>query len=228
MVLLLRLWSASAVADPISTLAPGPRELGTAQAELSERLAASEAMEVAVARLQSTLASAPAFDDLCRDPLRAPLTVKLRLFATAWHDSAQRVRVQADRVARLADSPTVSPIIDEDRRIALDALIERARKQESSWLELVAWVGREALVTCDVELETHSGLPDPIVRARGEDQGAVAVLARQGGFVCAAGVTEGVPADDRILIVAGPACWSPKQHCSCTPARVDPAAVLGP
>jgi len=158
----------------------------------------------------------------------APLTLKLRLFATAWHDAAQRVRVQSDRVARLADSPTVSPIIDEDRRIALDALLERARQQESSWLELVAWVGQEALVTCDVRLETQSGLPDPIVRARGEEQGAVAVLARRGGFVCASGVEEGIPADERVLIVSGPACWSAKQPCECTPARVDPGAVLGP
>lgn len=228
MVLLLRLWSGTALADPVSDLAPGPRELGTAQTELSERLEASEAMGVAVARIQSTLASAPPFDDLCRDPLRAPLTVELRLFATAWHDAAQRVRVQAERVARIAGTPTVTPIIDADRRVALDALLARAKQQEASWLELVAWVDREELVTCDATLETHSGLPDPIVRARNEDQGSVAVLAPQGGFVCAPGMAEGIPADGRVLIVSGSACWSAKQGCACTPARVDPGAVLGP
>ncbi|MEZ4236837.1 MAG: hypothetical protein R3F59_11925 [Myxococcota bacterium] len=228
MLLTLLLSLSVAQADPVAQLAPGPLELGTSQDELVDRLVTSEAMEVAVARIQSVLQSTTAFDDLCRDPLRGPLTVKLRLFGAAWHDAAQRVRVQAERVDRVAKSPTVVPIIDDDRRLALDALLKRARKQEASWLEFVAWVGQARPEVCAVDLETQSGIPDPIVRAQGESQGAVAVLARTPGFVCAEGATEGVPTDGRPMVIDGPVCWSERQKCACTPARVDPTAMLGP
>lgn len=218
----------TAAADPVSDLAPGPQELNESQRELTERLAVSEAIGISVARIQSTLMSTPAFDDICSDPLRGPLTLKLRLFATAWHNAAQRVRVQADRVARLSNNPTITPIIDEDRRIVIDSLLARAGEQEASWLELVAWIDSERPAQCALSLVTSSGLPDPIVHAANETQGAVAVLSRIPGYICTEGAKEGVRSDDLVVIVEGPACWSEQQWCACNPTTLDPAAVLGP
>lgn len=217
-----------AAADPVADIAPGPQELSEAQAALVERLVASEAIGVAVARLQSTLSSTQPVDDLCRDPLRGPLSVKLRMFARAWHDAAQRVKVQADRVARISRNPTVTPIVDTDRRALLDGLLTRAKTQEAGYLELVAWFGREQTEVCDLVLATSSGIADPIVRASGEKRGAVAVWAQSPGFVCPKGAKEGIVADNHVLIVAGPVCWSEQQWCACEPKDADPGAVLGP
>lgn len=217
-----------AFADPVADLAPGPRELAEAQAELETRLLAAEAIERAVARLQSAYASTPAIDETCRDPLRGPIVQRLRLFGSAWHDAAQRVRVQARRVALLGQAPTVTPIVDTDRRQLLDSLLKRADEQENGWLELVAWAGKHLKERCDgLALRPVDGLPDPIIRAQGEKQGAAAVIALTPGFVCAEGV-DPIPTDNRVLIVDGPVCWSAESSCTCEKAPVNPAAVLGP
>jgi hypothetical protein len=218
-----------ALADPVADLAPGPRELAEAQAELELRLTAAEAIERAVARLQSAYASTPALDETCRDPLRGPITLRLRLFASAWHDAAQRVRVQAKRVEIVSRSPTVTPIVDTERRQLLDGLLARALEQENGWLELVAWVGKHLTDRCDeLELTAMNGLPDPIIRAQGEKQGPAAIIALTPGYVCAQGTAEGLAADNRVLIVSGPVCWSSTSACGCKHRPVNPAAVLGP
>jgi hypothetical protein len=218
-----------AFADPVADLAPGPRELAEAQAELELRLTAAEAIERAVARLQSAYASTPALDETCRDPLRGPITQRLRLFASAWHDAAQRVRVQAKRVAIISQSPTVTPIVDTERRALLDNLLARSLEQENGWLELVAWVDKHLADRCDdLELMAMNGLPDPIIRGQGEKQGAAAVIALTPGYVCVQGQAEGVPADNRVLIVTGPVCWASTSACGCKHHPVNPAAVLGP
>ncbi|MEQ1505147.1 MAG: hypothetical protein ABMB14_23130 [Myxococcota bacterium] len=228
LVVVWTVWTRVAAADPVADLAPGPQELGDAQTELEQRLVTAEAIERAVARFQSSFAGTPPLDETCRDPLRGPLTVKLRHFAAAWHDAAQRVRVQADRVARISRNPTVTPIIDPDRRAALDGLLARANAQEAGWLELVAWVDHQMPETCDLELTTSPGLPDPIIRGDGEVPGPVALAALSPGYVCTAGAKDGVSADARVMIVTAAACWSEQQWCACEPVVVNPGAVLGP
>lgn len=218
----------TAVADPVADLAPGPAELGEAQGELHQRLVVAEAIERAVARLQSTYAVTPPTDEVCKDVLRGPLVVKLRTFATAWHDAAQRVRVQAGRLQRTAQAATVSPVIDTDRRRLIDDLLQRSHEQESAWLEFVAWTNHEDLDSCDLRLEPGPGLPDPLVRGQGEKRGAVAVLTAGAGFVCVGdGGASGVAVSD-VMVVDGPACWSAEADCGCKQAPLDPAAVLGP
>jgi hypothetical protein len=218
------IWPLLAHADPVADLAPGPAELGTAQNELEQRLVVAEAIEHAVARLQSTWAVTPATDELCRDVIRGPMVSKLRRFAEAWHDAAQRVRTQAARVQRTAVAPTVTPVIDTDRRLRIDDMLERARQQESAWLEFVAWMQQEELGVCAITLETSPGLPDPLVRGAGEKRGAVAVLSLERGFVCP-GATAVAPG--QVVVVEDAVCWSSDQACGCTPAAQDPAAVLG-
>jgi hypothetical protein len=216
--------SPTAWADPVHDLAPGPRELNEVQAELVIRIDTSEAIERAVARLQSAYLTTPATDELCRDPLRGPVVVRLRLFAEAWHDAAQRTRVQANRVERTALSPTVTPVVDTDRREALDRLLERARAQEAAWLEFVAWAEKETVEACDLALIPMPGIPDPIVRGEGEKLGGIAVTTVGEGFVCPGGVAT---ADGSVLILSAPSCWSKDATCGCEVAAVEPGAVLG-
>jgi hypothetical protein len=218
------LYTRTALADPVADLAPGPAELGTAQGELEQRLAIAEAIERAVARLQSTFLVTPATDDLCRDVIRGPLATKIRAFATAWHDAAQRVQTQSARLRRTAQAATVTPVIDPDRRERIDDLLRRSREQEAGWLEFVSWMNTDGIEQCGLTLETGPGLPDPLVRGQGEVRGAVAILTTGRGFLCPAGVAAG----QGVVVVDGPVCWSDQDACGCTPTEPDPAAVLGP
>lgn len=212
----------AARATPAEALAPGPRELAEAQAELASRLATSEAIGRAVSRLQTAWVTSPGKG--CEDPDRAALADRARHFARAWHDAVQRVRVQADRTARLVASPTVVPVVDAERRAGIDALMARVDSQEQGWLELVAWSARARLQDCGVGLRPSPGLPDATVRPEGERRAAVAVTAVGGGFLCPLGA----PADGAVAVVAGAACWAEQSFCGCDPAPVEPGAVLGP
>ncbi|MEQ1572360.1 MAG: hypothetical protein ABMA64_42450 [Myxococcota bacterium] len=225
MFLLLLQCLSPASADPIDDLAPGPRELSAVQDELLLRLDTAEAIERAVARLQSAYLVTIATDELCRDPLRGPLVVRLRLFAEAWHAAAQRSRVQAKRVEWTSTSPTVTPVIDTDRRAALDKLMARARAQDSAWLEFVAWAEQASIEVCDLELIRMPGLPDPIVRGEGEKIGGIAVTTVGDGYVCPSGVKA---PEGTVLILNGPACWSADAACGCTAEPLEPGSVLGP
>ena len=213
-----------ASADPVDDLAPGPRELAAAEDELAARLVAAEAIGRAVARLQGAWASQPGRGNACQDPFRGPLSVRLRHFAGAWHDAVQRVRVQAERAARMAQAPTVVPVLDADRTRSLQALADRAEEQEAAWMELVAWTAKALPRACDLPLVPTDGLPDPIVRAQSEIGGAIAITATGGGWLCPAAI----PAEGQVAVIAGAACWSEQPHCSCDPVPVHPAAVLGP
>lgn len=223
-MLLLLTRICAAQADPVDDLAPGPRELAAAEDELAARLVAAEAIGRAVARLQGAWASLPGKGAPCKDPARGPLSVRFRHFADAWHDAVQRVRVQAERTSRTAQAPTVVPILDPERTRVLDALTARARSQEAAWLELVAWTARAMPRACDLPLVPAEGIPDPIVRTEAEAVGAIAVTATGGGWLCPAAI----PAEGQVAVIAGSACWSEQPHCACDPARVHPAAVLGP
>lgn len=216
--------AAESVGASVGDLAPGPRELNEAQDELVTRIETAEAIERAVARLQSAFLTTPATDELCRDPLRGPVVVRLRLFAEAWHDAAQRTRVQARRVARTAAAPTVTPMIDPDRREAIDRLLERAKAQEAAWLEFVAWADSTTVDVCDLQLLPMPGIPDPIVRGQGEIMGGVAVTTSSEGYVCPGAVAAPSGA---VLILPGPSCYAKDPSCGCEAAAIDPGAVLG-
>jgi hypothetical protein len=219
----IALWVAVARAGPEALLAPGPEELATADAELEARLVAAEAVGRAVARLQSVWITG-AGPKGCADPEGAALTVRLRHFADAWHDTVQRVRVQADRVARLVAAPTLVPIVDAERRAQIDGRMARADVQEQAWLELVGWAARVRMPECAVALTTAPGVDRPTIAARGELSLPAAVTAIGGGLLCPLAI----PADGAVAVVDGPVCWSPGERCDCTPDHVETGAVLGP
>jgi hypothetical protein len=221
-VVVIAVWLAVARAGPEALLAPGPEELATADAELEQRLVIAEAVGRAVARLQSAWISG-AGPKGCDDPEGAALTVRLRHFGSAWHDSVQRVRVQADRVARLVVAPTLVPIVDAERRGQIDARMARADVQEQAWLELVGWATRVRLPTCDVPLVPTPGLDRPTIAARGEFALPAAITAVGGGVLCPLAI----PADGTVAVVDGPVCWTDAASCDCVPDHVSTGAVLG-
>lgn len=221
------LWAAVAGADPTSRLAPGPAELSAAQAELEGRVVVSEAVAVAVARLQGAHTLIPGKGSLCDDPVRAQSVTRLRHFADRWHDVVQRVSVQADRVRELAAAPTVEPIVDEERRADVAALLARADGQRAQWLETVAWFQSTAPRACrDVALTSFAGLPPPAIQAADEVAGPAAVTALS-GFVCPERGAPIAGVGDLVLLPAG-ACWAATEACGCDRAPVYPGAVLGP
>lgn len=218
---------AAALADPTARLAPGPTELAAAQAELEGRLLVSEAVSVAVARLQGAHSTLTGKGTPCEDPVRAESLARLRHFADRWHDTVQRVVVQADRLRDTAAAPTVAPIVDEERRDAIAALLDRADRQRAQWLETVAWFGVTAPRACrSRDFGSFAGLPSPAIQAADEVQGPAAVTALE-GFVCP---ERGAPiaGTGDLVLLPGRACWAPDDGCRCEPAPVWPGAVLGP
>jgi hypothetical protein len=213
------------VASASPTLAPGPDDLAAAERELQVRLVDAEAVSRAVARLQSAWITAEGSPG-CDDPVRAPLAVRLRHFGSAWHDAVQRVRVQADRVGRLVGAPTLVPIVDAERRAAIDLLMGRADVQEQGWLELASWTSRVRLPTCDLQLAPAPGFPRPTIAARDEGPLPVALTAVGGGRICPEAL--GVEANGVVVVVDGPVCWTTSDRCDCTAAPVEAGAVLGP
>lgn len=220
-------WLSTAAADPTTRLAPGPAELAAAQAELEGRVLVAESVAVAVARLQGAHSVLSGKGSACDDPARAESLARLRHFADRWHDSVQRVAVQAARVREAAGAPTVESIVDEDRRGSIRALLDRADSQEAQWLETVAWFQATAPRACkDESFGSFAGLPTPSVQAADDAEPVAAVTARS-GYVCPERGAPIAPEGDLVLL-PGRACWSPDAACACTLAAVWPGAVLGP
>lgn len=227
--MLLPLLTATALATPddpvIASLAPGPAELQAAQVELEERLRVAEATSRAVARLQG--AASVELGAGCADPDQAERLNRLRLFADAWHDAVQRVRVQADRLAATANAPTVALVVDDDRRALIGDRLARSDLQVEAWLELVAWFRRVSPRACDpTPLLAAPGYPPPALLAAGEERSPSVVLVPT-GFLCQPGMAPQA-GSGRLYLVDGPACWSVGQECACEPVEVYPGAILGP
>jgi len=214
-----------AAASATPTLAPDPDDLAAAERELEVRLVDAEAVGRAVARLQSAWITAEGSAG-CDDPVRTPLAVRLRHFASAWHDAVQRVRVQADRLGRLVAAPTLVPIVDTERRGAVESLMARADVEEQGWLELTSWTTRARLPTCDLPLAPAPGFARPTIAARGEGPLPVAITAVGGGRLCPE--TLGAVSTGVVAVVDGPVCWTASDRCDCTPEPVEAGTVLGP
>ncbi len=218
---------AAAYADPTDRLAPGPGELAAAVAELEDRLATAEAVSVAVARLQGAHTTLAGKGTPCEDPVRAESLARLRHFADRWRDTVQRAVVQADRVRDTAAAPTVAPIVDEERRAAIVALLDRAGRQEAQWLETWAWFAATAPRQCrSRSFSSFAGLPPPSIQAADEAPGPAVVTALF-GYVCP---ERGAPVAGTggLVLLAGRACWSADAACACEQQVVHPGAVLGP
>lgn len=200
--------------DPGVLLAPNPADLAAAEQELRERVIRAEAIGRAASRLQNSLFRAS-------DPCEDTLAIRTAAFGLAWRDAAQRARVQADRTQRMAQAPTLTPIVDDPRRRDIDALARRAEHQGRSWLEFDR-IEAGSRVTCEGSLQPAVGLDHPTPRAITEIDQPVAI------WVLSGTLCPGPRSQHGVAVVDGPICVDLDPACSCTPAPVLPGAVLTP
>lgn len=215
--------------DPGPALAPSPVDLLAAAAELGRRLDGAEAAARALGRVHTALAEAerraggpPACDDAVVVAL-LPRTTPLGAGVRSW---AQSARAQSDRVQSMMQSVTVSALIDDPLAQDLAHLRERVSAIERAYAELIQVeqhrVGPLA-ARCPTPLAPGPGLVVSLPLPAAEREPLVAILGLGGGFLCPVGA----PADGQMVLVSGPSCYS-AGPCSCSPAPVAPAAVLGP
>lgn len=209
-------------------LAPGAPELLAAEGRLEALLNTAVATERATSRLQAAWAHLPVPKSICTDADRVSLGWRIERFGSAWREASQAARVQAERVRRIRSAATVAPLVSTTWTARLDRSLADADRGAAAVLEASAWEAafvRPVLAACPVALPTNApGIPMLDTPVRDEPAPYVAVLGLGDGWVCPGAAR----AEEAIVLVAGQACWSQSPTCGCTPAKVEPGAVLGP
>lgn len=210
-------------ADPtaLQQLAPTQQELEEALDSAEAASARAQALAEATLLLQNALAPHRAVHrdlPVCEDPAITSLVARVRWFGRAWRDTSQRLRVESDRLERMAIRGTARVDPGRVARVA-----EAAQANAEALALASAWQGtwiETAFDECSPELADEPGLAEP-ARAAGEERGSVAVFLRGGGFLCP-GL---VPADGRVVVAPSSGCLS-RSACECVPAPLLPGAVL--
>jgi len=216
--LLLLISPALAGPSALEQLAPTQAELDTALGEAEAAVQRAEALQEASLLLQNALGQRRASQrrlPVCEEPEITSLVARARVFGAAWRDAAQRLRVEASRVARMAARGTATA-----PRVRVDAVQRAARDQAASESLASLWHGtwvETAFTECGPPLRADDGLP----RAPGEERPEVAVYLVGGGFFC----PSMIPADGRVAVVPDVGCLS-RSLCSCDPEPLLPGAVL--
>jgi len=231
----------TAQADGIdaSVLAPGLVHARDAIARLERLTAEAEAIGTALFRVHNEFGERRLADKTppkCETEWLGDLGGRAREFGRAFRDAVQSVRMQGGRVEALIVEPTVRPLLDPETNHRVLTLLARVDDLVQRYPEAASWHARylEPLVgSCSVELAPRPGLASPVPAAleAGESLHAgatrrpalVAVLAFGGGFLCPGAV----PAAG-VMLVTGKICYSDNEACTCEPAEVSPATVLGP
>lgn len=228
--MLLCLWVGAALAEPAawqqratSALAPGPGDLVAARVELGARISDAHAVGRAGARLHNAWTRGPGAP--CSDPGVAQASARIAVFGGAWRDSAQRVRIQAQRARELREAPTVRALVDGGETAAMDALLSEADAVERRWREAAAWLQRWGPPRCDPAPQPEEGLPAPAAAAADDPVGQpVAVWLTSDALAC----PSETPVAAGLVLVEGDLCVQSAPPCSCAPAEVHPGAILGP
>jgi len=221
----LALFFAATPAD----LAPGAQELAAAQTRYEEVYAEAEATGTATLQLQARWVVGKPPKSPCDDHDRLALGWRMERFGAAWREASQALRAQGTRLRELVVAPTVAPLLLGDSASKLEARLARGDAAVARFLQASAWevaYVRPTLAACPLAGEgLDVGVTTQPVRAAGEGDRLVAVLASGSGVVCPGAIA----ADDAVIFVKqGEACWAPDAGCSCTPEPVFPGAVLGP
>ncbi len=219
------------VVEPV-VIAPTWTEYVDALGVLEARSADADAVATALFRVQNEIGRRrPSSRNRppCDDEGLASLAPRAEVLGVALRDRLQAARAQARRVDRLAAAPTVAPLVDGRTGHRRAVVTDRVTSSTDMYLEAVAWhEGQVAdfIRRCNPPLALAEGLavpgPSGLDPNPDGERPRVAVIALQGGRICPAGaVTSGVAITD------GQACYG-DEDCSCEPAVVLPAAVLGP
>ncbi|MDP2309784.1 MAG: hypothetical protein Q8P18_27435 [Pseudomonadota bacterium] len=220
-----------ALAGP-QELAPGVPELLAAEGRLEALLTTAVATERATSRLQVAWSSRPVpatrGGTACADLDRVELGWRIERFGSAWREASQAARVQAERVRRIRSAATVAPLVDTAWTARLDGRLTEADRSARAFLEASAWEAafvRPILGACPIApLANTPGITMLETPVRDAPAAYVAVLAVGDGWVCPGAAR----AEESVVLVPGQACWSASPTCGCTPANIEPGAVLGP
>jgi hypothetical protein len=226
--------------DP-ARLAPGAPELVASEERLRALVQASRSIGAATGRLQVAWtarhlgpdgAMLPNAPDPCADPERVEIGWRTERFGAAWREAAQAARAEAARLQSMRIAATVAPLVDGAWAASLDLLVAEAEHQGRAVLEASAWQVthvRPSLAACPVaQPVTGAGVSMLEAPVRREAQLLVAVLAIGDGWLCDGLGPSNIRAEEAVVLVDGPVCWSASPTCGCAPAAVAPGAVVGP
>jgi hypothetical protein len=208
----------------LARLSPSAGEFADAVDELARRVRRATASGDALARLQNALAKRTGlrwFD--CSDPSVASVVGRSRLFGAGDRDIVQGLRVQSARVTRMADSPTIAPLLSSTLGARARDLTAVAGGLVERHLEAAAWQARyvqRRTGRCRWEPSPEPGVPDAFPELA---DSPVAVYALAEGVICPGG--EALPGG-LLLVSAGLACVG-EVTCDCVPAPVLPGAIIG-
>jgi hypothetical protein len=231
--------TASAEGIDASVLAPGLVHARDAIARLERLTAEAEAIGTALFRVHNEFGERRIGDKAaatCETEWLVDLGARAREFGRAFRDAVQSVRMQGSRVEALIVEPTVRPLLDPETNHRVLSLLARVDDLVQRYPEAASWHARyvEPLVGgCSLELAPRPGLARPVPEAvevvetlqasAPRRPVLVAVLAFGGGWLCPGAV----PAAG-VMLVTGKICYSDSEACTCEPAEVSPATVLGP
>ncbi len=102
-------------------------------------LDASEASGDSLAEVQATFTNQDCVQGRCPQDLVVALQDAARTFGQRYRLDVQATRAQAGRVERLSDVPTISPLIDAERRRRLRVVRERVQADSERFLKRSAW-----------------------------------------------------------------------------------------
>jgi hypothetical protein len=222
---------AAAMAAPGAELAPSVEDVRAELALLTSRIEAADAFGEAVGLLHNRFAegAGPPGDEVPCDAPVVTFAARSAAFGAGWRDAAQLVRESRDRVVPWFDAPTAAPLLGDDDRTALAALVERVRRHERGVLEASDWHARHLaglVERCALRPTPADGIPRDRVVAAGEDPAPpVAVLIVGSGVLCIDAT--GVRGPTLAIVPSGRACYGPDDACTCDRRPVAPAAVFG-
>lgn len=217
---------AEPVIDP-AIFAPGVEQVRQHLTATQNLVSRSEAIGKAVSRLHNRwserlIHAVPT----CGDSEAMDLAARTVPFGIAYRDAVQSARAEASRLARLLESPTITPILSPTDRQLAERLLRAIRDQARVYAETSAWQAlhiEPIIRKCAPQISGGPGFPLEVPQGSGEPQERIAIIGIGGGFLCPGDH----PADGNVVVIeGGRACYG-ASACDCVLERVFPAAILG-
>lgn len=131
------LWLMLAGADDL--LAPRLTTLEASMARTAELLDSAKVFQEQLALAQSLFVSEGCATGGCPQERAAQLIVDAQYAGHSSRDLLQSARAELDRMLVIAEAPTVRPLLDDERREAIELIRRRAEGAVRAWLVRTAW-----------------------------------------------------------------------------------------